>query len=50
MTFVALTDQLQIGHITCDNASNNSTMMEEVAALLKDATGREYNGKEWKIK
>ena len=28
---LALTDGLQTGHITCDNTSNNSIMMQEVA-------------------
>jgi hypothetical protein len=47
---LALTDRLQIGHITCDNASSNSTMMQEVAACLRAATGRKYNWRKWKIK
>jgi len=40
----------QIGHVTCDNASNNITMMKEFAARLKKATGLAYNWKQRKIK
>ncbi|KAF8805384.1 hypothetical protein BYT27DRAFT_7105129, partial [Phlegmacium glaucopus] len=32
-----------IGHITCDNASNNSTMMQELAWRLRATTGKNYN-------
>ena len=40
----------KVGHITCDNASNNVTMMKEFAACLKTSTKKEYNWKERKIK
>ena len=33
---------LKIGHVTCDNASNNLTMMEEFAAQLKALTDKRY--------
>jgi hypothetical protein len=35
---------------TCDNASNNGTMMREFAARLKVATGKNYDWKQRKIK
>lgn len=41
---------LKIGHVTCDNASNNETMMKEFAARLENATGTPYDWKEHKIK
>lgn len=34
---------LQIGWITCDNASNNDTMMVEFARLVSKATGETYD-------
>jgi hypothetical protein len=40
---------LKVGHVTCDNASNNVTMMKEFAARLK-TTDKEYNWKRRKIK
>ena len=40
----------KIGHITCDNASNNSTMMEEFAARLKAVMGKRYKWRKQKIK
>ena len=40
----------KVGHITCDNASNNPTMMKEFAAQLKATTGKRYNWKKRKIK
>ncbi|KAN0105148.1 hypothetical protein V8E52_011310 [Russula decolorans] len=39
----------KIGHVTCDNASNNSTMMEEFAARLKASTGKKYKWCKQKI-
>jgi hypothetical protein len=45
-----LSSPSKIGHITCDNASNNSTMMEELAARLKAATGKKYKWYKRKIK
>jgi hypothetical protein len=41
---------LKIGHVTCDNASNNTTMMKEFAAQLKDSTGKKYKWRKQKIK
>jgi hypothetical protein len=46
----ALISTIQIGHITCDNASNNSTMLQEVAARIKIATGKPYKWRKRKIK
>ncbi|KAG6893959.1 hypothetical protein C0993_012623, partial [Termitomyces sp. T159_Od127] len=40
----------KIGHITCDNTSNNSTMLQEFARHLKDALGKEFPWKKRKIK
>ncbi|KAG6859264.1 hypothetical protein C0993_004566, partial [Termitomyces sp. T159_Od127] len=39
----------KIGHITCDNASNNSTMIQEFARRLKDAFGKDFQWKKRKI-
>lgn len=39
----------KVGHITCNNASNNPTMMKEFAARLKTATGRKYKWRKRKI-
>ena len=41
---------IKVGHITCDNASNNSTMMSELAARLKTSTGKTYYWRKRKIK
>ncbi|KAF8801389.1 hypothetical protein BYT27DRAFT_7115084, partial [Phlegmacium glaucopus] len=38
-----------IGHIICNNASNNSTMMQELASRLRAATGKNYNWRKRKI-
>ncbi len=40
----------KIGHVTCDNTSNNSTMMEEFSARLKASTGKKYKWGNRKIK
>jgi len=40
----------KVGHVTCDNVSNNSTMLKEFAARLQAITGNEYNWKMRKIK
>ena len=40
----------KVGHVTCDNASNNPTMMKELAAHLKTAMGKKYSWKKRKIK
>jgi len=41
---------MKVGHVTCDNASNNSTMMKEFTARLKIITGKKYFWKRRKIK
>ena len=41
---------IKVGHVTCDNASNNSTMMKELAVRLKISTGKKYYWKKRKIK
>ncbi len=41
---------MKVGHVTCDNASNNGTMMKEFAVKLKTTTGKTYNWKKRKIK
>ena len=33
---------VKVGHITCDNASNNLTMMKELAACLNTKMGKTY--------
>ena len=38
-------DIQQIGHITCDNASNNKTMVEEFAVQYYREVGKNYNVK-----
>jgi hypothetical protein len=40
----------KIGHVTCDNASNNFTMMEELATQLKASMGKKYRWRKRKIK
>ena len=47
---IVITHNYQIGHVTCDNASNNITMMKEFAARLENATGKVYKWKKRKIK
>ena len=41
---------IKVGHITCNNASNNSTMMNELAMRLKNSTGEIYYWRKQKIK
>jgi hypothetical protein len=41
---------LQVGNITGDNASNNLTMVQELATRIKNATGKTYNWRKRKIK
>jgi hypothetical protein len=41
---------IKVGHVTCNNASNNPTMMKEFVARLKATTGKKYNWKKRKIK
>jgi len=43
-------NDIKVGHVTCDNASNNRTMMTEFAVWLKVATGKEYDSKKRKLK
>jgi hypothetical protein len=45
-----LSSTLKVGHVTCDNASNNRTMMKELAARLKGTMGMEYTWEKRKIK
>jgi len=45
-----LSSTMKVGHITCDNVSNNPTMTKELAACLKTTTGKKYNWKRRKIK
>ena len=33
----------QIGYVTCDNTSNNSTMMQQFAECILEKTGKVYN-------
>ena len=40
----------KIGHVTCNNASNNNIMMKEFTAHLENAMGKPYNWKKHKIK
>jgi hypothetical protein len=47
---IILAINTKVGHVTCDNASNNTTMMKEFAARLKNATGKKYTWKKRKIK
>ena len=37
------TEYFQIGHITCDNASNNNTMMKEFAGQFQKKTGQQFD-------
>lgn len=32
-----------IGYVTCDNASNNNTMMDEFGRLVSDETGQAFD-------
>ena len=50
MLIISLCSTVKVGHVTCDNASNNSTMMKEFATRLKTATGNKYNWRKRKIK
>lgn len=34
---------VQVGHVTCDNASNNGTMLEEFARLIEHETGKPFD-------
>jgi hypothetical protein len=40
----------KVSHITCDNASNNLTMMRELAVHLKISTGKKYHWRKRKVK
>ena len=40
----------KVGHITCDNASNNLTTMKELAARLKISMGKKYHWRKRKVK
>ena len=39
----------QIGHVTCDNASNMDTMMNEFPRLIEESTGMPWNVKERRV-
>ena len=41
---------LQIGHITCDNASNNGTMLHEFARCYKGKTRESFDDKKQHIR
>jgi hypothetical protein len=49
MMFATAT-RMKVGHVTCDNASNNVTMMKELSAHLKNTTAKKYDWKKRKIK
>lgn len=40
----------KVGHVTCDNASNNTTMIKEFITRLRITMGKKYNWKKRKIK
>jgi hypothetical protein len=46
----SLTWIVQIGHITCDNASNNNTMMTEFAKRYEEEVGKGFNVKHGHIR
>ncbi|PPQ83822.1 hypothetical protein CVT24_012453 [Panaeolus cyanescens] len=45
-----LSERLNVGHITCDNASNNDTMLKEFARCYKIKTGKLYDVEERQIR
>jgi hypothetical protein len=47
---LGLTTSSKIGHITCDNASNNNTMMKEFARCYKVKTGQDFDVKKRHIR
>jgi hypothetical protein len=47
---LALITSSKIGHITCNNASNNNTMMKEFARCYKGQTGQNYDVKKRHIR
>jgi hypothetical protein len=40
----------KIGWVTCDNASNNTLMMTHFAAMVRQATGKEFNAAKRRIR
>jgi len=40
----------KIGWVTCDNASNNTSIMTCFAAMVQQATGKEFNAVKWQIR
>jgi hypothetical protein len=46
----SLTRIVQIGHITCDNASNNNTMMTEFAKRYEEEVGKVFDVKRGHIR
>jgi len=50
-TFISLIGiVVQIGHVTCDNASNNNTMMAEFAKQYERDVGKAFNVKSGHIR
>jgi hypothetical protein len=47
---LCLSSTVKVGHVICNNASNNPTMMKKFAARLETTTGKKYNWKKRKIK
>jgi hypothetical protein len=45
-----LTNLLQVGHITCDNAKNNDTMLEEFRRCYEAKTGDQFDTKRRQIR
>jgi hypothetical protein len=41
---------VKVGHVTCDNASNNGTMLKELATRLHARTGKTYHWKKRRVK
>ena len=39
----------KISWVTCDNASNNNSIMMHFAAMIQWATGKEFNAVKWQI-
>lgn len=40
----------KIGWVTCDNTSNNASMITHFAALVRQATGEEFNAMKQRIR
>lgn len=48
--FIGLTVLCQVGHISCDNATNNGTMLQEFADRMRTATKKKFNWRKRRIK